>query len=312
MKCTILLHSATGNTRLVAQFASRRLIEAGHQCILHDIVTDPEPPDCGDVDLLGVACPTNYFGQSRVMQQFLDRLPPGTTPGDSGDPPPRLAFQLGTSGGEPGAHFVTQAEQLQHLGWLTLGARSVSFPDSWPPHRALTKPLSFTASIGKALGAKLSPLRALLSLPYPDMHQPSHRTVSRLGRFIDRVARRAAVRDHLAAQSPADLAKDRPRVLVNLGRSMTLEKIRHATNIRIDAHRCTRCGTCVDLCPSGCLTRANDQSVPRVGTTCVGCWACYQHCPADAISGWHAPAGKGRYPGPDPTTIETFNAKWLD
>ncbi len=309
MKCTILLHSATGNTRLVAEFAVRRLTEAGHQCVLHDVVQNPEPPDCSDVDVLGVAAPTNYFGQTRVMQQFLDRLVPPPKPVDA---PPRLAFQLGTCGGEPGAHFVTQAEQLERLGWLTLGARAVSFPDSWPPHRAITKPLSFTASIGQALGAKLSPLRSLLSLPYPDMHQPTHRTVSRLGRFIDRVARRAAVRDHLAAQSPDDLARERPRATVHLGRAMTLEWIRRCTVIRIDAQRCSRCGTCVSLCPSGCLTRDDDQSVPRVGTTCVGCWACYQHCPEDAISGWHAPAGKGRYSGPDHTTIEAFNAKWLE
>ncbi len=309
MKCTILLHSATGNTRLVAEFASRRLSEAGHQCVLHDVVAAPEPPDCSQVDLLVVACPTNYFGQSRVMQQFLDRMPPTPAPEDR---PPRLAFQLGTCGGEPGAHFVTQAEQLQRLGWLTLGARTVSFPDSWPPHRAIAKPLSFTAAIGHALGAKLAPLRGLLSLPYPDIHQPTHRTVSRLGRFINRVARRAAVRDHLAAQSPEDLARDRPRALVHLGRAMTLEKIRHATDIRIDAQRCTRCSTCVDQCPSGCLTREDDQAVPRVGTTCVGCWACYQHCPSDAISGWHAPAVQGRYNGPTPATIEAFNAKWLD
>jgi len=305
MKCTILLHSATGNTRLVARYASRRLTEAGHQCVLHDVVRQPEPPDCSDVDLLGVACPTNYFGQSRVMEQFLDRLPPVTDG-------PRLAFLLGTSAGEPGAHFVTQAEQLERLGWLTLGARSVSFSDSWPPHRAFTKPLSFTASIAHALGAKLSPLRMVLSLPFPDVNQPNHHTVSRLGRFIDRVARRAAVRDYLAAQSATDYAQERPPGMVRLGRAMKLEWIRHATAIRINAERCSRCGNCVDLCPSGCLTRDNDQAVPRVGTTCVGCWACYQHCPEDAISGWQAPAGKGRYPGPSAALVEIFNAKWLD
>lgn len=305
MKCTILLHSATGNTRLVARFAARRLTEAGHRCVLHDVASDPEPPDCGDVDLLGVASPTNYFGQSRVMEQFLDRLPPV-------EDGPRMAFLLGTCSGEPGAHFVTQAEHLGRLGWTTLGARAVNFPDSWPPHRAITKPLSFTASIGKALGAKVSPLRMLLSLPYPDIAQPSHRTVSRLGRFIDRVARQAAVRDHLAAVSPQELAQDRPPGMVRLGRAVTLEWIRRCTDIRIDTHRCSRCGNCVALCPPGCLTRDDDQAIPQVSDTCVGCWACYQHCPEDAISGWHAPAGKGRYGGPSHAIIETFNAKWLE
>lgn len=305
MKCTILLHSATGNTRLMARFASRRLSEAGHQCLLHDVVRDPEPPDLSEVDLLGVAAPTNYFCQSQVMQRFLERLPP--TVGEQ-----RLAFLLGTCSGEPGAHFVVQAEQLQQRGWLTLGARAVTFPDSWPPHRALMRPLGFTASVGRALGAKLTPLRSLLSLAYPDLHQPNHRTVSRLGRFIDRVSRRAAVRDLLAARSPEDLAGERPSALVRIGRSMTLDKIRRVTDIRIDASRCSRCGTCVELCPSGCLTRDSDQAVPRVGTSCVGCWSCYQSCPDQAISGWHAPADKGRYPGPAPDVIEAFQSRWLD
>ncbi len=305
MNCTILLHSATGNTRLVARFASRRLVEAGHQCVLHDVVRDPEPPDLAAVDLLGVASPTNYFGQSRVMEAFLDRLPPA---GDE----PKLAFLLGTCNGEPGAHFAAQAEQLERAGWLTLGARAVHFPDSWPPHRAAARPLSITAGVGRFLGAKIAPLRPLLSLPYPDMEQPSHRTVTRVGRFLDRVARRAAVKDFLAVRSPEDFAAERPAVMVRLGRSMTLEKIRATTDIRIDAQRCSRCGTCVALCPSGSLTRDSDDAVPRVGTTCVGCWACYQHCPENAISGWHAPAGKGRYNGPGHDVVECFNAKWLE
>jgi NAD-dependent dihydropyrimidine dehydrogenase PreA subunit len=257
------------------------------------------------VDLLGVACPTNYFGQSRVMAQFLQRLP--AAPDHQ-----RLAFQLGTCSGEPGAHFVAQAEQLQRLGWRSLGARAVIFPDSWPPHRALTRPLSFTAGVGRFLGSTLSPLRLLLSLPYPDLSQPNHHTVARLGRFVDKVARRAAVRDRFAVTTPEELARERPPGMVRLGRAVTLEWIRRCTDIHIDPRRCSRCGTCVDLCPSGCLTRPNDQAVPRVGDTCVGCWACYQHCPESAISGWLSPAGAGRYGGPDQALVETFSARWLD
>ncbi len=308
MKCTILLHSATDNTRLVARFAVRRLEEAGHRCTLHDVVRQPEPPDLGDVDLLGVACPTNYFNQSRVMARFLERLPRLPQRAEE----PRMAFMLATCSGEPGAHFADQAEALDRLGWLILGARAVTFPDNWPPHRALVRPLAFSAPVARLLWAKVRPLRLALSLPYPDIHQPSHRTVARLGRFIDRVARRAAVRDPLAACSPEDLAQERPALFVRLGRSLDMDMIRGTTSIHIHAGRCTRCGSCVKVCPSACITRDDDREIPRVGTTCLGCWACYQHCPSNAIAGWHAPAGRGRYDGPGQELTQLFSARWLD
>ena len=38
MRITILLHSTTGNTRLVTRYAARRLEAAGHDVTVHDIV----------------------------------------------------------------------------------------------------------------------------------------------------------------------------------------------------------------------------------------------------------------------------------
>ena len=66
------------------------------------------------------------------------------------------------------------------------------------------------------------------------------------------------------------------------------------------------CGTCVAVCPVGCISRAAEDAVPNVGSGCTGCWACYNHCPDGAISGLGCPRGAGRYAGPSPAMRELF------
>ena len=61
MNVLILLHSVTGNTRLLARYAASCIGQAGHDCRLHDIVEKPAPPGLGKVWLLEIACPTMYF-----------------------------------------------------------------------------------------------------------------------------------------------------------------------------------------------------------------------------------------------------------
>jgi len=69
VKALILVHSTTGNTRLVARHAAGRLEAAGWEVTRHDIVKRPEPPPIHDVDLLGVASPTMYFRTTIAIQE---------------------------------------------------------------------------------------------------------------------------------------------------------------------------------------------------------------------------------------------------
>ena len=52
MKIQFLLHSTTGNTRLVTRYAAGYLRVQGHDCDIHDIAKRREPPDLAQVDLL--------------------------------------------------------------------------------------------------------------------------------------------------------------------------------------------------------------------------------------------------------------------
>ena len=53
--------------------------------------------------------------------------------------------------------------------------------------------------------------------------------------------------------------------------------------IRVDADKCTGCGTCVDVCPVGVYELRDDKSVPVNVDECILCRACEAQCPNNAI-----------------------------
>jgi len=55
--------------------------------------------------------------------------------------------------------------------------------------------------------------------------------------------------------------------------------------ICIDKTRCTECGACVGICPTGSFTQDPETlEVVLNGQTCIACGACVKACPARAIS----------------------------
>jgi ferredoxin len=299
MHCTLLLHSTTGNTRLVARHAAAHLERTGHTCVVHDIVRQPEPPSLEQTELLIVAAPTMYFRVTKAMEQFVARLP--RPPGG-----PRPALLLATAAGEPGAHFELLARQLQERGWVTLGARWLMMPTNWPPHRHLARLASLAEPLAALVARVLPASRILLAVSWPDLGLPSDDAPERLARWLDRMVDLVAAAPPTAAD-PAALHRGLPGMAL-LGRKMTVEMMRKGTDPRVIAERCARCGTCVAVCPSGCITRADAQAVPRVGEGCTGCWACFNHCPEGAIDAWLVPPGTSQYRAPDRALRRLFRS----
>jgi len=286
MNCTLLLHSTTGNTRLLARLARTLLEERGHACAIHDIVKRAEPPGLEQTELLIVAAPTMYFRVTHAMERFVA----GLAPVDG----PRPALLLGTCAGEPGAHFELLARDLRPKGWAVQGAHWEMMPTNWPPHRRFARPFALGAPVAQKIGRLLPASRPLLSLAFPDVGVPLEPR-ERLERFLERTLARTG--EPSEAPAPETLHRALPG-MAELGRFMKVEMMRKATDPSIDAGRCSRCGTCVSVCPVGCITRSDEEAVPVVGHSCTGCWACFNHCPEGAISGWFSPAGACQYRAP--------------
>lgn len=293
MNCTILLHSTTGNTRLVARFARGHLERRGHRCAIHDVGRRREVPSLDATDLLCVASPTMYFRPTYAMERAIARLPVAANG-------PKPAFLLATNAGDTGAHLTMLAEQLVHKDYVVLGGHVVTSTSNWPPRRAVVRRAAFAEPIADLVASNIPGARRYLTLLYPDLKGVSPLAPSRLEAFlddmVDRAKRGMASREWTAPPPGALPQGTKPTVVA--GRMMQVHMMRKATDIAIDADRCSRCGTCVMLCPVECLTRTGDDDVPTVGTGCTGCWACFNGCPDKAISGFGAPSGAGQYRGP--------------
>jgi NAD-dependent dihydropyrimidine dehydrogenase PreA subunit len=289
MKITILLHSATGNTRLITRYAAGVLERLGHSATIHEITKHPEPPPLDEVDLLGVACPTMYFRPTFAIERALEALPEATGA--------RPAFLLATAGGEPGAHFEILARLLERKGYGVLGACWLIFPDSWPPHHNLARLLAPLAPLASRL-ARLGPrgLRSLWGIGWPALGDPDAGDRARLDRFLARLLARVE-----AGGSPAVAPEELHHAALHLdalGKGIRREQVEPYSRPRFEAARCDGCGICVEVCPARIIIQREAKGVPVVGDGCTGCFACYNRCPTGAISAWAAPGGQAQYRGP--------------
>jgi ferredoxin len=299
MNILVLLHSTTGNTRLVARYAVARMRSAGHAVTLHDIVARPSPPELTGVDLVAVVCPTMYFRPTIAMERFVARMP--SAPGR------RLpALLLCTCGGMPGAHFSLLAEWLRHKDLVTLGAHSVIAPSNWPPHVWAAKPLRPAEGLGRLASRAARGLRPLWALFWPDASaETDEEDRAELDTWLDGLLARAATGRLDDAPEPRTLNSRLPFTPLT-GRFFPEDAPDLIVGLRIDPERCSRCGTCLHACPSGTLTRATQEDAPTVGRWCTGCFACYNRCSTGAISAYGAPGGEAQYPGPSDAMKAVF------
>jgi L-aspartate semialdehyde sulfurtransferase ferredoxin len=54
-------------------------------------------------------------------------------------------------------------------------------------------------------------------------------------------------------------------------------------DVKRDDERCTQCGACVVMCPSGALLKEEDGAVVFDGGSCIACELCVKSCPPRAI-----------------------------
>lgn len=323
MKILTLLHSSTGNTRLVTRHAARHLEAAGHECEIWDIVKHPEPPDLADVDLLGVSCPSMFCRGTFAMEQYIDRLPSAA----NGRLP---AFLMGTCAGEPGAHYALQAEQLAAKGYIVMGAHWVMAPlnvanEAFPGAEAIQRnarripmlvgSLTLLLALHHPILRVLLPLgslrqfRGLAGMLSMDLVLPDRKDRRDLERFLDGMAERVEAGELDDVPAPNDL--HRAYLGMNLAGRLFSQSFLNSKYFRVqfEPGPCDLCGTCVKVCPVRTITQEEGE-LPRVGTNCTGCLACFNKCPEGAINISDlfkaGPHGKGQYKRPPSAMKEIF------
>jgi hypothetical protein len=301
MKICILLHSTTGNTKVVTEYAASWLRRAGHECVVHDILEHPaEIPPVEGIDLLGVACPTMYFRPTWGMERAVARMP-----NTKGDRVP--AFLLGTCAGEPGAHFALLSELLVHKGYVALAAHWVIAPSNYPLHLHWMRSLGGSTPIGTWLNHVSRSLRPVWGTIWPASLTPDEDDRRQLERFLDAMLSKVGEGDLDQAPTPDELNHSFPTTNP-IGRIFPREILDLYASMHLDAERCSHCGSCVSACPVGVIVQPDPDEAPRVCRGCTGCCACYNLCPEGCFSLFGFEPGVGRYQGPPLVMREVFRA----
>lgn len=200
-----------------------------------------------------------------MPQLFAEYL--AALPNHSGKP----AFVFNTCGLRSGLTLVHLAEAVSARGFVVVGAHTMRMAESYPPMMAL------------GLGFK---------------DRPNAADVRKLDAFADRLAAALAV--------PPVPVRIRTRWYDGLG--VTPARTTARTDMgekRVDAERCTECGTCARSCPYAAIVL--DPKPVFDESRCYGCWRCYNRCPERAISTrrFH---GRPFYAGPSAQAKESLRA----
>lgn len=64
----------------------------------------------------------------------------------------------------------------------------------------------------------------------------------------------------------------------------------------VDSRKCVKCGICADVCPTkNVIGGLGYEPQWKHDGSCLACFACYHHCPHNAIEYGHLTKGKGQY-----------------
>jgi NAD-dependent dihydropyrimidine dehydrogenase PreA subunit/flavodoxin len=214
-------------------------------------------PDLDYFEIIGFATWTYFLGLPPFFQQFLANLPAQT-----GKP----TFALNTFGMMSGQALKQLTNQLREKGFNVLAAHSFHTPESYPPY------------IIKEWDS--------VDAPEPKELDAFHQFVAELdGKLTD-----------LKNGTVPSKAKVKIGLFNHLMRPYSLEKARKQMGaLFVDEALCTECGICQDVC----LYQAIDMNPMVVinADNCHACWACFNHCPDQAIF-TEKIREEGQYPEP--------------
>jgi len=241
----IVYFSQGGTTARVTESIATGLCATGYQVDLCNM-KDERPPDLGGYDLLGIGLPVYYYRPPFTVMDYVNSLP-------DLDGFPAFVFVLhGTYRGDAGSaiRHALARKGAQEVGYFH--CRGADY---------------FLGYLNEGY-----------------LFSPDHPTVEELAQS-EAFGRQVAA--HLAGKQYARPEDDRPPSMVyRLERFLTnrwLIKQMYSRLFRVDADKCTACGLCTKLCPTGNITE-NKGGRPVWGRDCLLCLTCEIKCPQDAIT----------------------------
>ncbi|MBI2877834.1 MAG: 4Fe-4S binding protein [Candidatus Tectomicrobia bacterium] len=257
MRCLIVCHSSTGNTRFGVEIIRREMEEAGIDCQIRK-VGEVSPGEIGEYDLVGVASPVFGFQPAFHLQEFLQGLPP--LPG-------RLGFAFCSYSFSPANTLATLVEALARKGITPLSAHAMQAEEAFPPFRLP----AYIPSQGRP---DLQDARGVQQFARQVIRHALEWKEGEREEMGGGVAHTAGF-DHLTPFINRDLMR------LSMGKWIVSEA------------RCIRCGRCAQVCPIGAIAL---QPFPVRGKGCIGCWGCFNLCPQGAIES-NLAHNRLRYPG---------------
>jgi len=246
MRVLLLYESCTGNTELGVEVIARSLGKEGHHCETRRFRETP-PEALRGYDLYGFASPVQSFAPLAPVHSYLENMPPLT-----GAP----AFIFTTGAGWAGAAHRIIARVLHRKGLKVLGARLMPCPDSWPLGRMLDRHF------------------------YDRVAFPTRRSLRRTREFAREMVN-LAYRHREGLPVPEVPRRLLPTPTLPLALNALRGGLSMALGTRtVQKEDCSRCRTCVEVCPSGAVRL---DPFPVFSDKCVGCWACFNSCPYSAI-----------------------------
>jgi flavodoxin/ferredoxin len=244
-KCLIVYFSQTGTTAQVADSISAGLRAAGYEVDLFNM-NGERPPDIGGYDLFGVGSPIYFYRAPFNVQEYLDRLPKlNGLPG--------FVFVMYGTNHFDGPNPIRQA--LARSGARDVGFFSAHGPDLFVGYLKE----GYVFSDGHPTGGELAQAEA----------------------FGAEVAARVAGKEYVPP------AKERSAPFIyRLERFLTgrwFARNVYSRLFRIDKGKCTACGACINLCPTGNLTEGKGRR-PEWGRNCLLCLTCELRCPEEAVT----------------------------